>query len=78
MPEVVRLKEIVDELETIDTLYVNGKYFTDIYKVLEGVYNPLVHIDKIEEYYEEGTGAYGTTKFLACEYYVTILEGGDK
>ena len=72
MSNVIRLKELVKQLEHLDSISLKGEVYYDIYldKLLEEYGNPLVHIDLIEEDYEEGPG---DRLFSTYNVYVTIV-----
>lgn len=71
MSRVIRLNDLIAQLDYLDTIYLNGILYYD--NLLEASKNPLVHIDLIEKGYEEGPGAYGTTTYIDYTYHVTIV-----
>ena len=54
MSRVIRLNDLITQTDYHDTIYLNGIVYWD--NLLESSKNPLVHIDLIEEDYEEGPG----------------------
>lgn len=74
MSRVIRLVDLISKLGFCDTLYLNGKDFDLTLSRDNSLWlhylNPLVHIELVEEDYEEG---YGDTRITTYIYYVTIV-----
>lgn len=72
MSNVIRLRDLVVQLETFDAISLKGElyYGNTLEIILVSDSNPLVHIDLVEEDYEEGPG---DERYSTHIIYVTIV-----
>lgn len=71
MSRVMRLSDLIMQIEYFDTIYLNGTVYTA--NIIEASKNPLVHIDFIDTDIAEHISSNGKELVIKAIYYVTTI-----
>ena len=71
MSRVMRLSDLIMQIEYFDTIYLNGTVYTA--NIIEASKNPLVHIDFVDTDIAEQISSNGKELVIKAIYYVTTI-----